>query len=242
MSFNSFQSNIIEFDNYKLFTYRYGSGEPCIVFLSGYGESANVWDLVAPSVSDFTSVFLYDRDGIGNSYYSGNPRDSEAVVKSLRILLERSEINYPIILVGHSFGSLCTRLFASIYPEDVIGMILVDPTPENILDFINEEDFNSIRGEGTYEEILTSCKQITKSKIHLRNMPVVVISAGIPDYHTKESYTNWLKAHREILNISNNSKQIISTRGAHNLHMQEPALVINEIKEMFAELRGRSII
>lgn len=32
----------------------------------------------------------------------------------------------PYVLVGHSYGGLITRLYASTYPDEVVGMVLVD--------------------------------------------------------------------------------------------------------------------
>ncbi|MGB9119099.1 MAG: alpha/beta hydrolase [Candidatus Angelobacter sp.] len=50
--------------------------------------------------------------------------DLHAVVKALKITT-------PYVLVGHSFGALILRVYAQRFPEELAGIILVDPlTPE----------------------------------------------------------------------------------------------------------------
>jgi pimeloyl-ACP methyl ester carboxylesterase len=52
-------------------------------------------------------------------------------VTELHALLAKAHISGPYILVGHSLGGLYVRLYASTYPQQVIGMVLVDPSYEN---------------------------------------------------------------------------------------------------------------
>jgi pimeloyl-ACP methyl ester carboxylesterase len=40
----------------------------------------------------------------------------------------------PYVLVGHSYGGLIVRLYASIYPQDVSGLVLVDALSEGLQD------------------------------------------------------------------------------------------------------------
>jgi pimeloyl-ACP methyl ester carboxylesterase len=42
-------------------------------------------------------------------------------------MLMAAGVKPPYILVGHSFGGLVMRRFASLYPKDVLGVVLVDP-------------------------------------------------------------------------------------------------------------------
>jgi pimeloyl-ACP methyl ester carboxylesterase len=55
------------------------------------------------------------------------PRTADQIVDELHTLLERAEIAPPYLLVGHSFGGLTMPLFAARYPDEVVGMVLVDP-------------------------------------------------------------------------------------------------------------------
>jgi pimeloyl-ACP methyl ester carboxylesterase len=47
----------------------------------------------------------------------------------------------PYVVVGHSMGGAVSRLYASEYPEDLSGLILVDPTPFEAANSLTEEQW-----------------------------------------------------------------------------------------------------
>jgi pimeloyl-ACP methyl ester carboxylesterase len=49
----------------------------------------------------------------------------------LHLLLEKTGMRPPYVLVGHSYGGLLARVFAEQYPTEVAGMVLVDATHES---------------------------------------------------------------------------------------------------------------
>lgn len=51
-------------------------------------------------------------------------------VADLHELLHRLGIRMPVILVARSYGSLISRLYTSLHPADVAGLVLVDGTHE----------------------------------------------------------------------------------------------------------------
>src|SRR5207249_1417199 len=52
------------------------------------------------------------------------------IAAELRHALQSAGLAPPYILVGASLGGLYIRTFAGMYPDDVAGMVLVDPTPD----------------------------------------------------------------------------------------------------------------
>jgi pimeloyl-ACP methyl ester carboxylesterase len=103
-----------------------GEGSPTIILDSGMGVPAIGWLLVQPGVAGFSRVCSYDRAGYGWSDAGPKPRTSLQIAKELRALLEASGEKGPYILVGHSFGGYNVRMFTALYPEDVVGVVLVD--------------------------------------------------------------------------------------------------------------------
>jgi pimeloyl-ACP methyl ester carboxylesterase len=69
---------------------------------------------------------MYDRAGYGWSQSSWKPRTSQQIVKELHVLLNKANIQPPLILLGDSFGSYNMRLYAHLYPEEVVGIVLTD--------------------------------------------------------------------------------------------------------------------
>jgi pimeloyl-ACP methyl ester carboxylesterase len=84
------------------------------------------WQTVQPKVVEFARVCSYDRSGIGWSESGTEPRTSPRIVKELHALLSDAGEEGPYVLVGHSFGGANVQLYASEYPEEVAGMVLVD--------------------------------------------------------------------------------------------------------------------
>lgn len=108
-----------------------GEGSPTVVFDIGVGDPAGDWALVQPRVAQFTRTCSYDRAGIGFSDGSGSDGSSAEIVADLRRLLAAASIAPPYVLVGQSYGGMNVRLFQYLHPDEVAGLVLVDPAHED---------------------------------------------------------------------------------------------------------------
>jgi pimeloyl-ACP methyl ester carboxylesterase len=109
-----------------------GQGAPPVVFDAALGGSSISWSLVQPDIAQLTRACSYDRAGFGWSDAGPMPRTAGRVADELRVLLDRSAIAPPWVLVGHSFGGLVMRIFASRHPSETAALVLVDPAhPED---------------------------------------------------------------------------------------------------------------
>ena len=100
---------------------------PTVVMDIGSGGSLLDWQLVQPSVAKFARVCSYDRGGAGWSDPGTQPRTSQKFVGELHALLNNAGVEGPYVLVGWSLGGNNAQLYASRYPDEVAGMVLVDP-------------------------------------------------------------------------------------------------------------------
>lgn len=108
--------------------YETGQGSPSVVFESGLGDGKDTWASVLPEIAKTNRVFAYDRPGYGASQKTDVPRDPCSIATEERELLQASGLPPPYILVGHSAGGLYQYVFAKLFPQDVAGVVLLDPT------------------------------------------------------------------------------------------------------------------
>jgi pimeloyl-ACP methyl ester carboxylesterase len=109
-----------------------GNGSPAVISDSGRGMPGYSWLRVQPELAKLTRACWYDRAGYGWSDAAAGARTSAAIVTDLHQLLQAAEVASPYVLVGHSFGGLNARIYYARYPHDVSGMVLVEPSHENI--------------------------------------------------------------------------------------------------------------
>ena len=104
-----------------------GSGGPTVVFESGISASSISWSVLQPRIARLTTTVSYDREGFGWSASARGRLDAGRMLDDLAALLQHLDVPAPYVLVGHSFGGLLVRLYAGQHPEQVAGMVLLDP-------------------------------------------------------------------------------------------------------------------
>jgi pimeloyl-ACP methyl ester carboxylesterase len=118
---------MVDVGGYRLHINCTGEGSPTVVIESGWGDSSAMWGWVQPEVAKTTRVCTYDRAGMGWSESSPQPRTAREFAKELHTLLEKANEPGPYVLVGHSMGGYTVRVYAHDYPEEVAGLVLIDP-------------------------------------------------------------------------------------------------------------------
>lgn len=246
-----------------------------VIFDAGMSCCSLDWYEIQPQVSQFARVLSFDRAGYGWSSPRRKAYTSEDVVHDLKYILQELNIKPPYILVGHSFGSLNMRLFASLYPDEVASLILIDPIHENR--YISEE-WDAIRKkshqknlavfrfgyltsglglpkllkqpigrkylseslqahvryvgyhpksyEAVYRELLyseTSALQVKHAKPLPANLSVTIISSNNTD-------ETWVQQQNMLCKLTKNTTQI-KTNNHHSIHLENPNVVIEAIKE-----------
>ena len=115
-------------DGRRLHLHCTGAGSPTVVLQNGLGETSAHWAWITRSIATDTRVCAYDRAGQGWSDDASAPQDALAIAADLHTLLERAKEPGPYVLVGHSSGGPYMMSYATQYPMDVAGMVLVDAT------------------------------------------------------------------------------------------------------------------
>jgi pimeloyl-ACP methyl ester carboxylesterase len=106
-----------------------GQGSPAVILESGIAASSLNWTALEAEIARFTRACAYDRAWLGWSDPAAAPRIASHLVEELHSLLAAAAIPAPYILAGHSFGGLLVQLYAAKYPDQVAGLVLIDPLP-----------------------------------------------------------------------------------------------------------------
>ncbi len=260
-----------------------GRGSPIVVLVGGLRASADDWSIsnkskptVFSEVGKFTRVCACDRPGtpVGEKPSRSDPVPQPSTAKDavadLHALLSASGKAGPYVLVGHSYGGLIVRLYASTYPKDVSGLVLIDALSEGLQDaetpqqwaiqrkLIQNDDPENLALYPALERIDVdrSCYQIRAAPA-LHPMPIVVLSADRPwgpqvpsmiaagklpaDIPPDFGYITdaaQKKAQERLAKLVPKEKHITKTNSGHEIHKEQPHLVIDAIREVVEAVRS----
>ena len=136
---------MIDLGTHRLHLLEIGSEGPTIVLESGLMSTVLSWSELQRELSKSFRVVSYDRAGLGWSELGPMTRTADRIVDELHLALEKASIAPPYILVGHSFGGLTMQLFAARFPNEVMGMVLIDAVVPAEWDPPSEQDARNSR-------------------------------------------------------------------------------------------------
>lgn len=118
--------NLIDVGGFKMHIDCVGEGSPTVVLEALSGGFSSYWGWVQPEVAKQVRVCAYDRAGFGWSENDPEPESPQRTAQNLRTLLTNAGIQGPYVMVGHSKGGLYVREYAALYPQEVVGIVLLD--------------------------------------------------------------------------------------------------------------------
>lgn len=250
-----------------------GSGTPTVIIEPGGGVSLETviswnltrgWPVVIPAVAKQTRVCAYDRAGLGRSDKANLPRTSLDVAKDLHLLLDKAGIAPPYVIAGQSFGGMNARMFTHLYPDTVVGMVLIDSShPDSYAELAKvlpppqpgDKNYELIKGwregpdlSGSREWVdLKANAALLRTAGDLGDRPLIVLS---PSPHWNDPYAPddlepvidavGERLQQNLASLSTRSKFIVATRAGHNIQAEEPQLVIDAILDVVKQVRSLS--
>lgn len=282
-----------------------GKGTPTVILENGSADFSFVWSLVQPGVAKFTKVVVYDRAGYTWSEPGPTPRTSRQICLELHTALHNAHIKGPYILVGQSFGGFLVRAFARYYPNEVVGMVLVEaiqenqpifmggdspkhirvlatgkiePAPQSFFKYSTIDNIPPVKLDSTIDPPLyrlpDSIKKLqiwAQSQVEYRssagaemkwspedvaniykhrgepaymlgNIPLIVLTRGSGGYNGRADSAKLdserLMLQGKLAHLSTNSKHIVDKNSGHNIHLEDPAIVIDAIKDVFISFKN----
>ena len=143
----------------QLLLHQSGTGGPAVVFAPGAGCMGLDYLNIHDQVSQFTTSVLYDRAGTGWSDQVDLPRSATEVADELRSLLNAAGVPAPYLLVGHSLGGIYTRRYAQRFPDEMAGLLFLEPA---------HEDFPAIMPKQTLLGKLRQVFALVRVLVHLK--------------------------------------------------------------------------
>jgi len=167
---------LVDVGGYKLHINCSGDGSPTVILEAGFADYSATWTYVQPEVAKTTRVCSYDRAGHGWSDPSPHPRTASWRVEELHTLLVNANVQGPYVLVGHSLGGMLMRVYAHNYPDEVVGMVLVDS--------MHEEQYERLPGaKSTISDIVQQFRMLAvlSSTGFMALAPQAIPNQGLPN-------------------------------------------------------------
>jgi len=131
--------------------------QPTIVIEAGAGCASPHYARLRKALAAKYQVCSHDRPGMGWSQPDSEPLDAVRQAHRLHALLSAAGINGPLVFVGHSLGGLLMQVYTSLYPHQVVGLVMLDASHSNQFDDIDEGLFNHM--SALQREAVTECRE-----------------------------------------------------------------------------------
>ena len=234
-----------------------GEGDgPVIVLEAGASASSSSWAWIQPRLSERYQVVSYDRAGLGWSDPSTHGSDVEPVVGDLHAALDERGLDGPYVLVGHSLGGHYARAFAAAYPDEVVGLVLVDPSHERQGEAVGED---YLAGLGPMMTALELAARVGLTRVY----NPMAVELGLPEpqrsqIQAEQRSVQWVRsARREITALDRIGAQVagqdlgdiplrvLNAGKAPNADGQEQVDAILPLRQELAETlstRGQAVL
>jgi pimeloyl-ACP methyl ester carboxylesterase len=287
---------MVDVGGYRMHIHCQGSGSPTVIIEAGQGGMGLLYQNIQKEIARDTRVCIYDRAGLGWSEMGRKPRSAQVVVDELHRLLQKTGVDGPYVLVGHSLGGLFTLLYTHTYPQEVAGIILLDSPHMDRLTRAPQKEIDTMRSIGrvmpVYYTVLTAFaltgipvllpagavdaqglssevaevnsavqkasirviqgsaaelaaleayyQQIQEANItSFGEIPVIAMTHTRPEGYmgfspeeVEASEQMWLQFQYELAGLSSQGKVIIAENAGHNIHIEQPQMVIETIRDV----------
>jgi pimeloyl-ACP methyl ester carboxylesterase len=276
-----FAGRVTIFPNRQLYLECHGTGSPTVVFEAGLRGRGDIWNYssddgfgtgVLQRVVPFTRVCTYDRpgtllglDALSRSDPVPMPRTTGAVVTDLHALLWTAGVPGPYVFVGASTGGLIARQYTSIYPAEVVGMVLVDAISEAVegrmtpgqFALYNQAYLQSPSEEASrYKDLEAvdfygSFAEMRRKRRPPHWVPIVVLSSdlgfglqgGVTPHFAALVNRVWKRAQLYLTKLEPGVKRVIADGSGHQIALNDPGLVARmTLKVVNAVRSGKPLV
>jgi pimeloyl-ACP methyl ester carboxylesterase len=256
---------LVDIGERRVFADVAGRGSPTVVLEAGRGALTDCWDPIWTELTALTRVVRYDRAGLGQSDPVAVPRTCADLVADLHHLLQIVAPIDPYLLVGHSIGGLIIRLYAHRYPQNIVGMVFVDPThhesfarerailpPESPSDSATMREMRAELNQPPIpsgDDLIDTlnCQEQASHCGSLGAMPLIVVTgmrrrrfADVPDEIIARFYALKWDLHQDLVRLSTQAMLLRAEHSGHDIPADEPIKILEAIRMLVDTLRARA--
>lgn len=233
-----------------------GQGMATVVLAAGAGQTSETWSGLVPELSMTARVVTFDRPGLGRSDPALEPRTPTRIANELREVLRALGIDGPVVLVGHSMGGIHVLRYASLFPEQVLGVAILDTPPagfeEARRDLLTGEE--RVERERLLEEGSSRAPRVVRQErqgaeataewdfsTFPRDVPLIVLVADSQDFgelgsaHAHRAL--WMSKSREWTELSDDAELLVAGGSGHMIHHDRRDLAVEVIERLLREGR-----
>ncbi|MDT9001702.1 alpha/beta fold hydrolase [Paucibacter sp. APW11] len=229
-----------------------GQGESTVVFEAGFSMDLSSWRKLVPLLAPEAKLLVYSRAGHGQSDPMQQPPSLARAGADLQAVLADAGLKPPYLLVGHSYGALLIRDFAARHPEQIAGLVFVDPAHEKL--DLSLRQIDAARLQAEREDLARRAPPAFRADLALINtlmdagqlpeprqlpdVPTAVLSStkryAQPQVllHTPAGMQTWRRLHSEFAAQFSNSLHITTSNSGHFIQNDEPALLADAIRQV----------
>jgi pimeloyl-ACP methyl ester carboxylesterase len=234
-----------------------GQGDTTVLLIAGWGSGGDEsWSAVRPALAEQARVCTYDRPGTGTSDKPTATQTFETQANDLDALLAAAGEPGPYVVVGHSFGGAQAVTFASTYPDDVAGLMLIDGSPATwpatacsvadwkpLCDVFHDPTLDAERLD-VFPAFDAVAAISTVGDVPMTVMPVAHYTyPGLATDVLARLDTAWTQGADRWAALSSASAVVSVDGTGHLIQIERPDLVIDEVNKLLAravEAGGRS--
>jgi non-heme chloroperoxidase len=206
------RSDFVPVNGIRLHYLDWGGNGPTLIFLTGMGCSAYIFNQFAPRFTDRFRVLALTRRGQGDSDYPETGYDADTLTEDIRHFMDHLHVE-KAILAGHSLAGVELTHFAATYPARVEKLVYLDALDDR-------------RAE---TEII--------EQNPLRN---IKIPREESTPHTLEEYIAVMK--RDYPSLAEIWSELWDEEISHNVKVNEAGIVVDRMPETVYEMMVKNLV
>jgi pimeloyl-ACP methyl ester carboxylesterase len=222
-----------------------------VVLEAGGASNLTSWGEVPQRIATATgaTVVAYDRAGLGGSGLPLVQLTPAQEVQNLNFALHQLAVPKNTVLVATSYGALLSLLNAAEFPEEVVGLVLVDPMNPGFVRATGDFVFTTVpeianpqtnrdrviaRMVATFPSLLEEVAVVESAL----PQPMFVITAGDAWWRQEKVDRAWRRSHEALAAASAQRKLIVAEASDHDIAEKRPDVIVAAVEQLLAVLSG----